>query len=62
MQPTRTLKEFFQKGDVVLLLLCILASLMGLVLIYSATRYREGLADYPMKQDRKSTRLNSSHE
>ena len=50
LQPTRTLKEFFQKGDVVLLLLCILASLMGLVLIYSATRYREGLADYPMKQ------------
>ena len=39
MQPTRTLKEFFQKGDVVLLFLCLLASVMGLVLIYSATRY-----------------------
>ena len=41
MEPTRTLREFFKKGDVVLLLLCILASLMGLVLIYSATQYDE---------------------
>ena len=37
MQPARTLKEFFKKGDVVLLGLCILASLMGLVLIYSGS-------------------------
>ena len=43
MQPTRTLKEFFHKGDVVLLVLCIIASLMGLVLIYSATQYYEVL-------------------
>jgi rod shape determining protein RodA len=49
LHPTRTLKEFFKKGDVALLLLCILASLMGLVLIYSATRYREGLYSYPLK-------------
>ena len=28
MQPARTLKEFFKKGDVVLLGLCILASLI----------------------------------
>ena len=38
MQPTRTLREFFKKGDVLLLGLCILASLMGLVLVYSATQ------------------------
>ena len=50
MQPVRTLKEFFKKGDVVLLGLCILASLMGLVLIYSATRYMDSLHDFPQKQ------------
>ena len=50
MQPVRTLKEFFKKGDVVLLGLCILASLMGLVLIYSATRYLEILDTFPQKQ------------
>ena len=31
--------EFFHKGDVVLLFLCLLASGYGLVLVYSATRY-----------------------
>ena len=50
MQPTRTLREFFKKGDVLLLCLCILASLMGLALIYSATQYRESLQDSAMKQ------------
>ena len=50
MQPVRSLREFFKKGDVVLLLLCILASLMGLVLIYSATQYREGLHSCAAKQ------------
>ena len=50
MQPARTLKEFFKKGDVVLLGLCILASLMGLVLIYSATRYLDSLHVFPQKQ------------
>ena len=50
MQPVRTLKEFFKKGDMVLLGLCILASLMGLVLIYSATRYMDSLHDFPQKQ------------
>lgn len=50
MQPVRTLKEFFKKGDVVLLGLCILASLMGLVLIYSATRYMDSLHDFPRRQ------------
>ncbi len=50
MHPTRTFKEFFKKGDVVLLILCILASLMGLVLIYSATEYRVSLHDSVRKQ------------
>ena len=50
MQPTRTLKDFFKKGDVVLLLLCVLASLMGLALIYSATRYDPDLHNYAIKQ------------
>ena len=50
MHPTRTLKEFFQKGDVLLLVLCIIASLMGLVLIYSATQWKETLHDNAMKQ------------
>ena len=50
MHPTRTIKEFFQKGDVLLLVLCIVASLMGLVLIYSATRWSENLHDSAMKQ------------
>lgn len=50
MQPTRTLREFFKKGDVVLLGLCILASLMGLVLIYSATRYMDSLHSFPRRQ------------
>ena len=49
MQPVRTLKDFFKKGDVVLLCLCILASLMGLVLIYSATQYSDSLDSYPKK-------------
>ena len=50
MQPTRTLKEFFKKGDVVLLILCIIASLMGIVLIYSATRYDIKLHNLALKQ------------
>ena len=50
MHPTRTIKEFFQKGDVLLLVLCIIASLMGLVLIYSATQWKEGLHNTAIKQ------------
>ena len=50
MQPVRSLKEFWKKGDMVLLGLCILASLMGLVLIYSATRYNENLHNAFIKQ------------
>ena len=32
------IREFFKKGDLLLLFLCLLASGYGLVLIYSATR------------------------
>lgn len=35
----KTIHDFFHKGDMVLLSLCLAASVMGLVLIYSATRY-----------------------
>lgn len=34
-------REFFRKGDLILLSLCLLASGYGLVLIYSATQYTE---------------------
>ena len=50
LRPVETLKEFWHKGDVVLLGLCVLASLMGLVLIYSATRYSAGLHTSFIKQ------------
>lgn len=33
-----TLRDFFRKGDLVLLALCLIASVFGLLLIYSATR------------------------
>ena len=46
MRLARSLKEFFQKGDVVLLGLCLLASAAGLVLVYSATRYDQALWSY----------------
>ena len=36
-----SLREFFRKGDVVLLVLCLAASLFGLVLIFSATRWND---------------------
>ncbi len=48
--PIDALKEFFRKGDVVLLFLCLLASAVGLVLIYSATRYDPGLHSSFLKQ------------
>lgn len=41
----RNLKEFFKKGDLVLLTLCLIASAISLVLVFSATRWtpkREG--------------------
>lgn len=39
---TDSLREFFRKGDLLLLTLCTSASLFGLVLIFSATRYLGG--------------------
>lgn len=44
------LRDFFRKGDMVLLVLCLIASFLGLVLIYSATRYDPQLHSYPFKQ------------
>lgn len=50
MHPTRSLRDFFKKGDVLLLALCLLASAAGLVLIYSATRFDQTLHSYPLRQ------------
>ena len=47
---TDTLRTFWKKGDVLLLILCLLASGCGLVLIFSATRYSTGLHSLPLKQ------------
>lgn len=46
----QTLGTFFRKGDVLLLVLCLIASVFGLVLIYSATRYDEALHNNVFKQ------------
>lgn len=50
MDLGRSIKDFFKKGDVLLLVLCLIASLAGLVLIYSATRYSEARQDDVFKQ------------
>lgn len=39
MWLTDSVKEFFRKADVLLLVLIVAASLFGVVLIYSATRW-----------------------
>lgn len=44
LHPVRGLRDFFKKGDVLLLVLCIAASLVGLALIYSATNYMHTLS------------------
>lgn len=44
------LREFFRKGDVLLLVLCLIANFYGLALIYSATRYSPSLSGYVYKQ------------
>jgi len=44
------LREFFRKGDMFLLSLCLIASTFGLVLIYSSTRYDPALRSSPYKQ------------
>ena len=49
MNPLQSLREFFRKGDVLLLALCVAASAVGLILIYSATNYLE-TTSYVIKQ------------
>ena len=49
MNPIHGLREFFRKGDVVLLALCLMASAAGLLLIYSATNYLN-TSSYVIKQ------------
>ncbi len=44
------IKSFFKQADIVLLSLCIVTSLYGLVLIYSATRFQSTYHSLPMKQ------------
>jgi len=43
-------RTFFKKGDMILLVLCIIASTAGLVLIYSATRYNTQYSSFVYKQ------------
>ena len=49
MNPIESIKEFFRKGDMLLLGLCLLASGISLILIYSATQYL-GTMSYVFKQ------------
>lgn len=44
------LRNFLKKGDVLLLILCLITSGFGVALIYSATRYDPNLNSYPLKQ------------
>lgn len=44
------IRNFFRKGDVLLLTLCLMASAFGLILIYSATRYDPVLHSNVIKQ------------
>lgn len=50
LRPVGTLQEFFKKADVLLLVLCLVASVMGLALIYSSTRYDPALHNMVLKQ------------
>ena len=50
LRISRTIREFFKKGDVLLLALCLIASAVGLALIYSATRYDPALHSNVKKQ------------
>ena len=45
-----SLREFFRRGDLFLLALCLIASFFGLVLIYSSTRYDPALRTCAVKQ------------
>lgn len=50
LRITSSIREFLRKGDVLLLVLCLIASGFGLVLIYSATRYNPDLHSNVLKQ------------
>ena len=49
MNPIESMRKFLKQGDVVLLALCLVASGISLLLIYSATRYL-GTMSYFLKQ------------
>ena len=51
MWLTDWVKEFFRKADMVLLALILAASLFGVILIYSATRYlgQDGIRYVPIQ-------------
>ena len=46
---TRALKDFLQKGDILLLLLCLFTTIYGIVIIASATN-NVGSSDYVLRQ------------
>ena len=45
-----TVKELIKKADLLLLGMCVAANLYGILLIFSATRYKTSLHNYPLKQ------------
>ena len=45
-----TVKDLMKKADLLLLGLCVAANLYGILLIYSATRYKDSLHTAPLKQ------------
>lgn len=50
MQIWDSIKTFFKKGDILLLFFCLCASVFGLILIYSATRFNSSYYSYVYKQ------------
>lgn len=44
------IKNFFKQADIFLLSLCIITSIYGLILVYSATRFKSTYHSLPMKQ------------
>ena len=44
------IKSFFRQADIFLLSACVIANLYGIVLIYSATRYRAAFHSLAIKQ------------
>lgn len=51
MRPiVKSLRSFLRDGDLLLLFLCVSANILGLILIYSATRYTPSLQNALLKQ------------